>query len=161
MTPLFWFMSEALSRLAERPCTCTQGSILLGKCVGFHKSGMPGVQQQQKRQNSKSLGSNETPLLSRVEGGGLNRGAGVVVFPRAELPPHRTMGIPRPLPLATGIPRPPPQGPRECHDPPPSSPNLCPTLNGWGGRGIPMAVGNIRLWEYPRPPGLAAPLRLC
>ena len=50
-----------------------------------------------------------TKSISRDEGGRLNQGAGVVVFPRAELP-HSTAGTPRP---------PPPRRPQDFHDPSP------------------------------------------
>ena len=67
------------------------------------------------------------------------------------------MGVPRPPPPATGIPRPPPR-PRTAgipRPPPlPSPPNL--PYPEWGDRGVPVALGNIRLWEY-HDPGLRGP----
>ena len=76
-----------------------------------------------------------------TKGGGLHQGAGVVVFPRAELPS-----------LNHG----PPPPPREYHDPPPPRTAGIPWpppsyLSAPPGMGIPVALGNIRPWEYHDP----------
>ena len=77
-----------------------------------------------------------------------------MVFPRAEFPPPQNHGN-------TTTPAPP--RPREYHDPPgdrwnPTTPphltsKSLPHLKwgGGGGRGIPVALGNIRPWEYHDP----------
>ena len=53
--------------------------------------------------------------------------------------PARTTGIPRPPPPTPGIP------------PPPSPPNLCPAMNGAGGRCIPVALGTSAHWSTTTP----------
>ena len=100
-------------------------------------------------------------ILNRDEGGRLNHGAGVVVFPRAEPPPQKHGNTTTHSPPATGIPRPRPPRRGNTTTPPPSPPNLCPTLRGggsWYSRSprehLPLGI------PRPRPPGLAAPLRL-
>ena len=94
-------------------------------------------------------------FLNSDEGGRLNQGAGVVVFPRAELPPAQNRGN---TTTAT------PPRPREYHNPPPQdrgntttppppiTSKSLPHPEWGGGRGIPVALGNIRPWEYKRPP---------
>ena len=97
--------------------------------------------------------------INRDEGGWLNpggRGRGILTgraAPQNHGPPRPWEYHANPPPRTAGIPRP----------PPPSPPNLCPTLNGGGGswysrgRREHPPVGIPR----PRPPRLAAPGRLC
>ena len=66
----------------------------------------------------------------------------LMVFPWAELPPSGPREYHDPPPSTAGIRRPPA---------PPTPPNLCPNLGGGGGRGIPVALGNICPWEYYDP----------
>ena len=113
--------------------------------------------EQEKQHQPLKMQQSWGMLKSTETKGGAKPEVVGVVFPRVELPlqNHGNTMTP-PLPGHGNYTTTPLPGQWEYKGPPPlSSPNLCPTLIG-GGRGISVAVGNNRPWEYHDPPFVSA-----